>query len=343
MTSQNPDAIDAALLERYRQASSAEGLEPTEAVRAAILAEGRRIAQQRAAAPPLRSFDTSRPAANQSRFRLAAFGTFGVAILAALLIVPRWLISPASRPQLAATQSAPASARDAAAQASAPKEDAPTTAAAPPTLADAGPCLSPAECGNAPVHCRCSCQAAADRTYRGAQCTAGYGGHLRSTERCRPHQFGCRHGSAYGSKPISLLERGSRGSGAADCILSADSLDGGRIGGGPRARVDAPGSTCSHRGSRWPGPHAAAGRNSARTGRDRAAAAGSRRRSQCCGQGRQHASAAGESISVHGNCTAARRRGRALRYPFACTGAAKVPLVNARLEHPLYWGRPILR
>jgi Ankyrin repeats (3 copies) len=139
MTSQEPDAIDAALLERYRQASSAEGLEPTEAVRAAILAEGRRIARQRAAAPPLRSFDTSRPAANQSRFRLAAFGTFGVAILAALLIVPRWLISPASRPQMAATQSAPASAKDAAAlredtalgEATAPKENAPTTAAAP--------------------------------------------------------------------------------------------------------------------------------------------------------------------------------------------------------------------
>jgi Ankyrin repeats (3 copies) len=115
MTSQEPDAVDAALLERYRQASSAEGLKPTEAVRAAILAEGRRIAEQRAAAPPLRSFDTSRPAANQSRFRLAAFGTFGVAILAALLIVPRWLISPASRPQIAQTRSASSSARDAAA------------------------------------------------------------------------------------------------------------------------------------------------------------------------------------------------------------------------------------
>ena len=67
MTSQEPDPIEAALLERYRKASSAESLEPTEAVRAAILAEGRRIAEQRAAAPPLRSFDTSRPAANQSQ------------------------------------------------------------------------------------------------------------------------------------------------------------------------------------------------------------------------------------------------------------------------------------
>ena len=128
MTSEEPDAVDAALLERYRQASSAEGLEPTEAVRAAILAEGRRIAQQRAAAPPLRSFDTSRPAANQSRFRLAAFGTFGIAILAVLLIVPRWLISPASRPQMAETRSAPLSAREAAV----PNASAPSAADAPP-------------------------------------------------------------------------------------------------------------------------------------------------------------------------------------------------------------------
>jgi Ankyrin repeats (3 copies) len=144
MTSQEPDAVDAALLERYRQASSAEGLKPTEAVRAAILAEGRRIAEQRAAAPPLRSFDTSRPAANQSRFRLAAFGTFGVAILAALLIVPRWLISPASRPQIAQTRSASSSARDAAAlrEATAPKENAPV-AGAPLTSAAPAPAEAP--------------------------------------------------------------------------------------------------------------------------------------------------------------------------------------------------------
>jgi hypothetical protein len=137
MTSQEPDAVDAALLERYRQASSAEGLAPTEAVRAAILAEGRRIAQQRAAEPSLREFDTSRPAANQSRFRLAALGTFGVAILGALLIVPRWLITPASPPRTAANESAPASARDAVAQreAIAPKKNIPALAV--PPLAEA--------------------------------------------------------------------------------------------------------------------------------------------------------------------------------------------------------------
>jgi hypothetical protein len=105
MTSQEPDAADAKLLEQYRHASSAEGLGPTESVRAAILAEGRRIAQQRAAAPPS-AFDTSRPAANQSRWRIAAFGTFGVAILGALLMVPRWLST--APPQIAASRSAAA-------------------------------------------------------------------------------------------------------------------------------------------------------------------------------------------------------------------------------------------
>jgi hypothetical protein len=125
MTSQEPDPIDAALLERYRQASRAEGLEPAEAVRAAILAEGRRVAEQRAAAP-LRSFDTSQPAANQPRWRIAALGTFGVAVLAALLIVPRWLIPAASPPQVAAIRSAPAP------EAPAPMVNAPTAAAPPP-------------------------------------------------------------------------------------------------------------------------------------------------------------------------------------------------------------------
>ena len=106
MTSQEPDHIDAALLKKYREASSAEGLEPTETVRSAILAEGRRIAQQRAATPPLQGFDISQPAANQPRWRIAAFGTFGVAILAALLVVPRWLMPTASSPP-AATSAAP--------------------------------------------------------------------------------------------------------------------------------------------------------------------------------------------------------------------------------------------
>jgi hypothetical protein len=130
MTSQEPDAADAKLLERYRQASSAEGLEPTEAVRAAILAEGRRIAQQRAAAPPS-AFDTSQPAANQPRWRIAAFGTFGVAVLGALLMVPRWL--PTEPPQVAESRSAsaPPPARLPAADAVAPAPVPPPVAPRP--------------------------------------------------------------------------------------------------------------------------------------------------------------------------------------------------------------------
>ncbi|HEY2677595.1 MAG TPA: ankyrin repeat domain-containing protein [Steroidobacteraceae bacterium] len=127
MTSQEPDAADANLLEQYRHASSAEGLGPTESVRAAILAEGRRIAQQRAAAPP-NAFDTSQPAANQSRWKIAAFGTFGVAVLGGLLMVPRWL--PTAPPQIAASRPAAASrstAAPAAADAVAPSPVSPPT------------------------------------------------------------------------------------------------------------------------------------------------------------------------------------------------------------------------
>jgi hypothetical protein len=90
MTPEETDAVDAKLQERYRQASSAQGLGPTEAVRAAILAEGKRIAQQRAKAP-VSAFDTTQPAANQARWKIAAFGTFGVAILGALLMIPQLL------------------------------------------------------------------------------------------------------------------------------------------------------------------------------------------------------------------------------------------------------------
>jgi hypothetical protein len=110
MTSQESDDSDASLLKKYREISSAQGLEPTESVRAAILAEGRRIAQQRAATPPLRDFDISQAAANHPRWRVAAFGTFGVAILAALLVVPRWLMPTASSPPVAKTESAAAPA-----------------------------------------------------------------------------------------------------------------------------------------------------------------------------------------------------------------------------------------
>lgn len=116
MTSES-DPIDAQLLKRYRQASDADPVAPSDAARAAILAEARRVAEQ----PTAPAFDTSQPAANQSRFRLAAFGTLGAVLLTALIAVPQlWERppTPTDRPSLAAN--APAAAPTAEALASAP-------------------------------------------------------------------------------------------------------------------------------------------------------------------------------------------------------------------------------
>jgi Ankyrin repeats (many copies) len=88
MTSEE-SAQDKELLERYRRASSTETAAPSEAVRAAILAEGRRVAELRAKESPEQKFDVSRPAANDSRWKITAYGTAGAALVAALLFAPR--------------------------------------------------------------------------------------------------------------------------------------------------------------------------------------------------------------------------------------------------------------
>jgi hypothetical protein len=88
-------AQDKELLERYRRASDTEAAAPSEAVRAAILAEGRRAAELRAKEVRGQPFDASRPAANDSRWRMTAFGTAGAALVAALLFAPRlWESAP---------------------------------------------------------------------------------------------------------------------------------------------------------------------------------------------------------------------------------------------------------
>jgi hypothetical protein len=88
-------AQDKELLERYRRASDTEAAAPSEAVRAAILAEGRRVAELRAKEVRGQPFDASRPAANDSRWKMTAFGTAGAALVAALLFAPRlWESAP---------------------------------------------------------------------------------------------------------------------------------------------------------------------------------------------------------------------------------------------------------
>jgi uncharacterized protein len=94
MTSKE-SAQDKELLERYRRASDTEAAAPSEAVRAAILAEGRRAAELRAKEVHGQPFDASRPAANDSRWKMTAFGTAGAALVAALIFAPRlWENAP---------------------------------------------------------------------------------------------------------------------------------------------------------------------------------------------------------------------------------------------------------
>ncbi|HEX3603367.1 MAG TPA: ankyrin repeat domain-containing protein [Steroidobacteraceae bacterium] len=102
-------AQDQELLDRYRQAGDKDAAAPSDAVRSAIFAESRRVAEELATKRSAHPFDVSRPAANDSRWKITAFGTAGAALLAALLIVPHyWESLPTSR-----NSAVPASARSA--------------------------------------------------------------------------------------------------------------------------------------------------------------------------------------------------------------------------------------
>jgi hypothetical protein len=120
----NDDAHDQELLARYRQASETDAVAPSAAVRAAILAESRRVAEDLAKRAPPHTFDISRPAANDSRWKITAFGTAGAAVLAALLFAPHyWENAPPAQvraPPPAATSMA---AQDQKAEASKLQED----------------------------------------------------------------------------------------------------------------------------------------------------------------------------------------------------------------------------
>jgi Ankyrin repeats (many copies) len=118
---------DKELLERYRRASDSEAAAPSEAVRAAILAEGRRVAAQQAIRAPKHTVDSSRPAANDARWKITAFGTAGAAILAALLFAPRYWES----------RMTPMHAKTAPAAAPAPAQASKSEAAPVPESADA--------------------------------------------------------------------------------------------------------------------------------------------------------------------------------------------------------------
>jgi Ankyrin repeats (3 copies) len=104
--SSNDDTRDEELLARYRQAG-ADASGPSDAVRAAILAESRRVADELAKQAPGQPLDLSRPAANDSRWKITAFGTAGAALLAALLFAPRYWESAPPVPVSTAPPPAP--------------------------------------------------------------------------------------------------------------------------------------------------------------------------------------------------------------------------------------------
>ena len=139
MTSKD-NAQDEELLARYRRASDTDAAAPSESVRSAILAESRRAAEQLEKKAPQHPFDVSRPAANDARWKITAFGTVGAALLAALLIAPRfWENQRATEVDKTEVSSVPAAAP--AAKTASADPAAPAPAAAPPPAASPAPKL----------------------------------------------------------------------------------------------------------------------------------------------------------------------------------------------------------
>jgi hypothetical protein len=138
MTSKD-SAEDQELLNRYRRASDTDAAAPSDAVRSAILAESRRVADELAKEAPQHSFDVSRPAANDSRWKITAFGTAGAALLAALLIAPRYWESLPPAQQRTAGATAPTSARAPTAAPAAESKSANADAAGEPTATALSP------------------------------------------------------------------------------------------------------------------------------------------------------------------------------------------------------------
>jgi hypothetical protein len=84
MTSSD-EGQDRELLQRYRQASDADPRVPSAAVRAAILKEGRRVAAS------LSAPNTMEPAGRwKSRRKMSAWGAAAAALLAAIIVAPRF-------------------------------------------------------------------------------------------------------------------------------------------------------------------------------------------------------------------------------------------------------------
>lgn len=124
------------LLKRYRRASDARPSLPEDAVREAILAEGRRAAARNSGAVP-HNFGKRLSAANRPRWRYAALGTVCAAVLAGFLVVPRFLMEPQEEAARVSNSAAPETRVIAPEQPAAPKPE------AAPAAPDVSGSLSP--------------------------------------------------------------------------------------------------------------------------------------------------------------------------------------------------------
>lgn len=109
--------------ELYRQASSRDESAPSESVRRAVLRHAADLARDRSAKGGPVEIDFRQPAANQAWRRPAAYGGLAAAVLAGLLIAPRFIPpSPAPSADLGAAHTAASATVEAAPPAQAPSD-----------------------------------------------------------------------------------------------------------------------------------------------------------------------------------------------------------------------------
>ncbi len=94
--------------EQYRRASARDGSGPSESVRRAVLRHAAELAAQRGPREPAPAkIDFKQPAANEVRWRPAAYGGLAAAALAGLLIAPHFLPPSSPPPERRAPAAAP--------------------------------------------------------------------------------------------------------------------------------------------------------------------------------------------------------------------------------------------
>lgn len=204
--------------ERYRRASSREVGRPSESVRRAVLRHAADLAAERASATRPVDIDFKQRAANQAWLRPAAYGGLTAAVLAGLLIAPRFLTPSSPTQQIAkvgtpAPVPAPAAQSADASPAAAQSARAPQDAGAPP----AALALAPAPAAKAEIPESPFPGSAAERgasrqdragslTADSSRSSAARSGATGATNAARAEQFGASDSAAAQSAPPPASE-----------------------------------------------------------------------------------------------------------------------------------------